>query len=56
MDASNETALDYYLLPALDVRSPKLRLQEENGIYLDAFRFDNLDYFLGMAEHAEVAA
>ncbi len=56
MDASNEAALDYYLLPALDVRSPKLRLQEENGIYLDAFRFDNLDYFLGMAEHAEVAA
>ena len=23
---------------------------------MDAFRFDNLDYFLGMAEHAEVAA
>ena len=54
--AANETALDYYLLPALDVRDPRLRLQEENGIYLDAFRFDNLDYFLGMAEHVEVAA
>jgi DNA invertase Pin-like site-specific DNA recombinase len=56
LDSSNETALDYYLLPALDVRGAKLRLHEENGIYLDAFRFDNLDYFLGMAEHAEVAA
>lgn len=56
LDAANETALDYYLLPALDVRDPRLRLQEEDGIYLDAFRFDNLDYFLGMAEHVEVAA
>lgn len=56
LDASNETALDYYLLPALDVRDPRLRLHEENGSYLDAFRFDTLDYFLGMAEHAAVAA
>jgi DNA invertase Pin-like site-specific DNA recombinase len=56
MDATNEAALDYYLLPALDVRSPKVRLQEDNGIFLDAFRFDTLDYFIGMAERAEVAA
>lgn len=56
MDATNESALDYYLLPALDVRSPKVRLQEENGIFLDAFRFETLDYFLGMAERSEVAA
>jgi hypothetical protein len=56
MDATNEAALDYYLLPALDVRSPSVRLHEDNGIFLDAFRFDSLDYFIGMAERAEVAA
>jgi hypothetical protein len=56
MDATNEAALDYYLLPALDVRSPKVRLHEDNGIFLDAFRFETLDYFIGMAERAEVAA
>ncbi len=56
MDGTNTTALDYYLLPSLDVRKPKVRLQEENGIFLDAFRFDTLDYFVGMAERAEVAA
>lgn len=56
LDGTNEAALDYYLLPALDVRGPKLRFSEENGIYLDAFRFDTLDYFLSLAEHAEVAA
>ena len=27
-----------------------LRVAEENGIYLDGYRFDTLDYFLGMAE------
>jgi hypothetical protein len=56
LDGTNEAALDYYLLPALDVRGPKLRFCEENGIYLDAFRFDTLDYFISLAEQAEVAA
>lgn len=56
MDATNEAALDYYLLPALDIRDPKVRLQDDNGIFLDAFRFDTLDYFIGMAERAEIAA
>ncbi|MFI5299482.1 MAG: recombinase family protein [Polyangiales bacterium] len=56
MDATHEGALDYYLLPSLDVRDPKVRLHDENGIFLDAFRFDTLDYFIGMAERAEVAA
>jgi hypothetical protein len=27
-----------------------LRVAEENGIYLDAYRFETLDYFVGMAE------
>jgi hypothetical protein len=34
----NETALDYYLLPALDFRDPRPRLHEENGTYLDALK------------------
>ena len=25
-------------------------IAEENGIYLDSYRFETLDYFLGMAE------
>ncbi len=56
MDASNDAPLDYYLLPALDLRSTEVRLREDNGISLDGYRFDSLDYFLGMAEHVEVAA
>ena len=31
-----------------------LRIAEANGIYLDTYRFDTLDYFLGMAERVKL--
>ena len=34
--------------------SEKLRIAEVNGIYLDAYRFDSLDYFFGMAERVQL--
>jgi DNA invertase Pin-like site-specific DNA recombinase len=54
MDAANEGIRDYYLLPAIDMTWGNLRLAEENGIYLDAYRFETLDYFLKMAERAQI--
>jgi hypothetical protein len=54
MDAANEGIRDYYLLPAMDMTWGNLRLAEENGIYLDAYRFETLDYFLRMAERAKI--
>lgn len=54
MDAANEGARDYYLLPAIDMTWENLRVAEENGVYLDAYRFDTLDYFLGMAERIKL--
>jgi len=50
MDATNEGIRDFYLLPAIDMTWENLHIAEENGIYLDAYRFETLDYFLGMAE------
>src|ERR1035438_252603 len=50
MAATNESIHDYYLLPAIDMTWENLRIGEENGLYLDAYRFETLDYFLGMAE------
>jgi DNA invertase Pin-like site-specific DNA recombinase len=50
MDTNNESIHDYYLLPGIDMTWEKLRIAEENGIYLDAYRFETLDYFVGMAE------
>ena len=58
LDEANTGIQDYYLLPSLDMTWGKLRMAEENGVYLDAYRFDALDYFYGMAErcHLEDAA
>ena len=54
MDESNKRAFDYYLLPACDMELDFLRLAENNGIYLDVYRFDSLDYLFGMAERAQI--
>lgn len=58
MDAPNEAPLDYYVLPTLDIHGGNLRIREDNGIFLDGYRFESLDYFFGMAQtvRAGVAA
>ncbi len=56
MDGDNETILDYYLLPSMDILSDKLRLAEENGIYLDAYRFENLDTFFHLSARNQLGA
>jgi len=54
MDSTNEGIRDYYLLPGIDMTWENLRLAEENGVYLDAYRFDTLDYFLGMTKRVKI--
>jgi len=54
MTATNEAIRDYYLLPGIDMTWENLRVAEENGVYLDGYRFDTLDYFLGMAERIKL--
>jgi hypothetical protein len=54
MDDTNERIRDYYLLPSIDMTWENLRVAEENGVYLDAFRFQSLDYFFGLAERANI--
>jgi hypothetical protein len=58
MDSANEQPADYYLLPMIDIPSDRLRLQEDNGIYLDTYCFESLTYFVQMAARVriEVAA
>jgi hypothetical protein len=50
MDANNEGIRDYYLLPGLDMTWEKLRVAEANGVYLDTYRYDTLDYFFGLTQ------
>jgi DNA invertase Pin-like site-specific DNA recombinase len=54
MDATNEGIRDYYVLPGIDMMWENLRIAEANGIYLDAYRFDTLDYFFGMTERVNL--
>ena len=54
MDAANEQAFDYYLLPAIDIENPKMRLAEHNGLALDSYRFDDLEPFFMLTERVAV--
>ena len=54
MNIQNTEPLDYYLLPTIDINVGKLVLAEDNGFRLDTYRFDTLDYFLGMAQRARI--
>jgi hypothetical protein len=49
LDASNARALDYYLLPHLDFGIERLSLSEQNGLELESYRFENLEYLYDMA-------
>ena len=55
MDDTNEAALDYYLLPLAELHTNRIRLAEENGLILDAFRFETLEFFFAMAERARIS-
>ena len=54
MRAENGRALDYYLLPRLDMRQAVLRLCEYNGLSLDAYRFESLEALYRMAARASL--
>jgi hypothetical protein len=55
MDESNEQVRDYYLLPWIDVGAiALLRLNEDNGVSLDSYRYDTLDGFLRLARRVDV--
>ncbi len=58
MNGCNQAPMDYFIFPSMDVRADRLRVTEENFIGIDAYRYDTLDYFVGMAERVtvEVAA
>jgi DNA invertase Pin-like site-specific DNA recombinase len=54
LDQTNQTALDYYLLPRLDFGQSRISLAERNPIEFESYRFDSLDYLFGMAERTRL--
>lgn len=49
LDRSNQLPLDYYILPAIDMNTGRIRMMEDNSLSLDAYRFESLDFFYSMA-------
>ncbi|WP_122433262.1 recombinase family protein [Pseudomonas viridiflava] len=43
MVPAGDSALDYYILPSIDMNLPDLRLAEQNPSHIDIYRFDTLD-------------
>jgi len=54
MNEANDAPHDYYLLPALDMTWENLRVAEANGIYLDTYRCESLDYFFSLTQHVNL--
>ncbi|MHB9129941.1 MAG: recombinase family protein [Armatimonadota bacterium] len=54
MDPENSAIMDYYLLPITDISGERLRLAEQNGLYFDSYRFDDLDYLFYLARRASL--
>jgi hypothetical protein len=54
MDEANQEIKDYYLFPAIDRLTAKVRLAEDNQVALDCYRFDNLEFFFDMAERISI--
>ena len=55
MDEDNVGVRDYYLLPWLEFGStPNLRLSPENGILIDAYRFDTLEAFVALTRRVQL--
>lgn len=55
MDETNRAPLDFYLLPRIDTAQAKLKLSEDNGLALDAYRFETLDLLYEMARPVRIA-
>lgn len=54
MDINNEHPLDYYILPAIDIENPDIRLADHNGLALDSYRFRKLEPFFVLTKQVRI--
>jgi hypothetical protein len=50
LSPGNRAIQDYYLLPGIDLLWKRLSLAPDNGISLDLYRFDSLNFFINLAK------
>lgn len=56
LQPGNDKILDYYLFPRCDALAGRLNLRPANGLIVDVYRFDNLSFFMEMAQRARIEA
>lgn len=54
MNQMNSAILDYYLLPRFEMEADQVALAENNGLALDAYRFDTLDMLFELAARSQL--
>ena len=54
LDPENRAELDYYLMPWLDLPQQEIRLCNRTSIAFEAFHFEDLEFFYGMAERVGI--
>ena len=54
MNETNDAPRDFYLLPSIDMTDARLKMAEQNGLWLDAYRTETLDDFYALAGRAKV--
>lgn len=54
LDGGNETILDYYVFPSSQLLKRAIRFTQYNPVALDAYRFDNLDFLLGLCKKTTI--
>jgi DNA invertase Pin-like site-specific DNA recombinase len=54
MRPDNRMVQDYYLLPRVDFFGQRIRMAEENGLHLEAYRFDTLDPFFSLTSRVRI--
>jgi DNA invertase Pin-like site-specific DNA recombinase len=55
MDKENCAPRDYYLLPFIAMTKARVRLAEDNGLMLDAYRFDTLEKFFSLVARTKLS-
>ncbi len=54
MNQMNSAILDYDLLPRFEIEYSRASLAEDNGLALDAYRFDTLDMLFELAARSQL--
>jgi DNA invertase Pin-like site-specific DNA recombinase len=54
MDEDNKVIRDYYIIPAIDIENPQMRLADNNGLALDCYRFNDLEDFFNLTRRVDI--